>query len=660
MNRVLGLDVSFYQNEPDTVQGINFQKMQEAGDFVIIRAGQNLWPDPDFKFNWQESKKAGIPRGSYWFYDSRVDPKTQAEIWFELMNKDLGELPLFADFEERFKGKYSGWRKWYDFLERMRSLVGDKEIGIYTAYYYWTDNAPNSITQASNLEYFHQYPLWVAHYGVEEPRIPKPWKKDEWLFWQFSEVGNGKAFGVESKSIDLNYFNGEESDFKERFPSPETVPVPEPEPQPVPLPSGEGNSQQRYYVNTASLRVRKGPGLLFDTIGYLSLGDVVEEISSTADRTWLQIRSETGLIGWCFSEYLQNIDKQPGTPPPSETIDFWYKTAVDELSVHAEPAFNSPIIGTLYRDDIVPILGDMTDDGWGQIQRVDGLTGWCKRISFTPISQAHPEIIYQRLSPGIIYVRKEITKPRKAVAHFVNIFLDKENCEFLVTPADSNGILCARTTSQFLGEFDMNIAINGDAYSYLSAARQLNNNPNACGDYVRPNGFAASRGAIYSRRRGPTLFIDRKNRMSMLPQGSVYNAISGNHVLVLGGKTRRDFPEERPAARSAIGISKDAGVIMFMVVDGNQPDMSEGLTTRELASLLVEVGAWSALSMDGGGSSTLVIKGFDGKPKVINSPIDKDIPGTERAVANHLGVQVTIKRDGLSFVPKLTLARKSN
>ena len=306
MSRVLGLDISFYQNEPDTLQGIDFQKMRTGGDFVIIRAGQNIWPDPDFKFNWVEARKSGLPRGSYWFYDSRIDPKRQAEIWFELMNGDLGELPLFADFEERYKGQYGGWRKWYDFLERLRSLAGNKEMGIYTAYYYWTEHAPNPITQAANLEYFHQYPLWIANYGVEEPRVPRPWKHEEWLFWQFSELGNGKAFGVESKGIDLNYYNGDLAAFKSRFPAPDPLP-PQTSPGSFPLPASE-YPQKEYYVSTTSLRIRQGPGMLFDTIGYLSLGDVVEEVGSTSDRTWLQIQRENGLIGWCFGEYLRTTE----------------------------------------------------------------------------------------------------------------------------------------------------------------------------------------------------------------------------------------------------------------------------------------------------------------------------------------------------------------
>ena len=144
MGNAIGPDVSFYQDEPTTPEQIDFVKMKKSADFVIIRAGQNLWPDSDFKYNWAEAKKARLPRGSYWFYDSRADPKRQAELWVDLLAGDLGELPLFADFEDAYGGQYAGWRKWYDFLERLKELVGQKEIAIYTAFYYWRDNAPSA------------------------------------------------------------------------------------------------------------------------------------------------------------------------------------------------------------------------------------------------------------------------------------------------------------------------------------------------------------------------------------------------------------------------------------------------------------------------------------------------------------------------------------
>ena len=104
MRKIIGPDVSFYQDDPGTPQEINFERMNQAADYVIIRAGQNLWIDSDFRNNWRRAKEAGLPRGSYWFYDSRADPKQQAELWVNAMGGDFGELPLFLDLEEATVG----------------------------------------------------------------------------------------------------------------------------------------------------------------------------------------------------------------------------------------------------------------------------------------------------------------------------------------------------------------------------------------------------------------------------------------------------------------------------------------------------------------------------------------------------------------------------
>ena len=221
--------------------------------------------DPDFSQNWRDAKTVGLPRGSYWFYDSRADPQEQARLWATLMKDDMGEMPLFADIEETYKGEFAGWENWKLFLESLKSLVGQKEIGIYTAYYYWVDNAPNAITQAGDSEYFHRYPLWIANYGVDTPLVPKPWNADEWLLWQFTAMGDGISYGVESAEIDLNYFNGDAQTFADRF----NVPVPQ---DPTP-PEATG---KRYVVNAGALYVRQGPGTNYKTVGYLQRNDIVE------------------------------------------------------------------------------------------------------------------------------------------------------------------------------------------------------------------------------------------------------------------------------------------------------------------------------------------------------------------------------------------------
>lgn len=77
--------------------------------------------------------------------------------------------------------------------------------------------------------------------------------------------------------------------------------------------------------------------------------------------------------------------------------------------------------------------------------------------------------------------------------------------------------------------------------------------------------------------------------------------------------------------RTAVGLRDDA--LIWVVVDGRQPGYSEGMTLDELAQFLLNAGCKDALNLDGGGSSTLFVRG-----RVVNRPSD----GRERPIANAL------------------------
>ena len=128
-------------------------------------------------------------------------------MWLDILGGNFGSMGLWADFEDNYKGLWSGWRHWYTFMEEVKRLAPSAKLGVYTAYYYWVQNTISVGIPAASLEYFKQYPLWVANYNVTRPLIPKPWT--DWLLWQYTEKGDGKPYGVASANIDLNHYKGD-------------------------------------------------------------------------------------------------------------------------------------------------------------------------------------------------------------------------------------------------------------------------------------------------------------------------------------------------------------------------------------------------------------------------------------------------------------------
>ncbi len=89
--------------------------------------------------------------------------------------------------------------------------------------------------------------------------------------------------------------------------------------------------------------------------------------------------------------------------------------------------------------------------------------------------------------------------------------------------------------------------------------------------------------------------------------------------------------------RTAVGIGQGGKRLFIAVIDGRQTGYSAGMSLRETATLLRDMGARDAINLDGGGSSAMVIRdaGAPGMQRVVNKP--SDAVG-ERPVANALAV----------------------
>jgi hypothetical protein len=132
---------------------------------------------------------------------------------------------------------------------------------------------------------------------------------------------------------------------------------------------------------------------------------------------------------------------------------------------------------------------------------------------------------------------------------------------------------------------------------------------------------------------GTSVFV----RFALTPDwAGVADALGGGPVLVRNGKpvfrANEAFTLDQTGhrhPRSAVGQLAN-GRVMLVAVDGRQRGYSVGMTSFELALLMVRLGAVSASGLDGGGSTTMAFEGA-----LLNRPSD---PAGERAVAESLNV----------------------
>lgn len=195
MDKTLGCDISKWQGVVD------FEKMRAAGaQFIFVRASQALASDPAFAENWKRARQAGLLRGAYHYLDWTKSIGDQARFFSSLLMDDPGELPPVLDYEERHGApkREIAWSSATAFLRMVEAALAKKPM-LYTGIGYMADFGP----QTADLQ---PWPLWVAHWGVQEPKLPRGWQT--WEFWQFTDRGDGRKFGCQSAQVDLNYFNG--------------------------------------------------------------------------------------------------------------------------------------------------------------------------------------------------------------------------------------------------------------------------------------------------------------------------------------------------------------------------------------------------------------------------------------------------------------------
>lgn len=123
------------------------------------------------------------------------------------------------------------------------------------------------------------------------------------------------------------------------------------------------------------------------------------------------------------------------------------------------------------------------------------------------------------------------------------------------------------------------------------------------------------------------------------PASDVRTAVSGFTFILRAGKP---CPQKRKDTachpRTFFGLSQDRKTLYLVTVDGRQAGYSEGVTLKEGSELLRRLGAYDAINMDGGGSTTMVLV-RENKPEHVNRPSGGIWPiRLARTVGNNLGI----------------------
>jgi hypothetical protein len=171
--------------------------------------------------------------------------------------------------------------------------------------------------------------------------------------------------------------------------------------------------------------------------------------------------------------------------------------------------------------------------------------------------------------------------------------------------------------------------VNGDFFSIRST--------------YMPSGLCIKEGRVirensshrpYSAFTTDGKYIICDGKLDKVALNSLQLAVGGSHVIVKNGKAYEvDHNSDFGATshpRTLSGVKED-GTILFVVIDGRQPELSNGAPLYKCAQIMIALGAVDAINHDGGGSSTMVLHSGD-TYETVNSPSD----GNMRAVYNSI------------------------
>lgn len=188
-----GIDVSLWQ------KGFNFAKAKEEGvEFVIIKASQSDYKDPQFENHYANAKAVGLGVGAYHFCTATTvaQAKIEAQTCINIIKGKRFEYPIYLDFENSGNINYSSLDKATN-NAIIKTFCEALEAAGYWAGVYMNHNFYKNVVDGAALS--KRFSFWIASWGSENP-------VENAKMWQFGGETNvlrsNKIAGV---TCDQNY-----------------------------------------------------------------------------------------------------------------------------------------------------------------------------------------------------------------------------------------------------------------------------------------------------------------------------------------------------------------------------------------------------------------------------------------------------------------------
>ena len=230
-----------------------------------------------------------------------------------------------------------------------------------------------------------------------------------------------------------------------------------------------------------------------------------------------------------------------------------------------------------------------------------------EEITWTPISEKHDISYYRFENPDF-----------PLIYHIVKINLQDEDLEITGYPSDPDTpkVYKSKRTQRFAAESDSLIAINASPFSGKSGKWDLIAKLGSTRQIVGVHTINGTQLSVPNQSYAALSFTktstgwNAKIIRSQTPQALENAAFAfGGFYVILEHGVEQTFRAANHDSRTAAGISSNGDYLFILVVEGEKPSQSEGLSYQQCARILKKMGCSDALEFDGGGSTQLCING---------------------------------------------------
>ena len=231
-------------------------------------------------------------------------------------------------------------------------------------------------------------------------------------------------------------------------------------------------------------------------------------------------------------------------------------------------------------------------------------------LGFSFIENSEKDFIWENLTEGVFISHIKYEK-YPLIVHAVKIDLTNPKLKVVVTEPqlfNDKGLVKRETTLSFARRHNTMIALNAAFFNVRSFLFSLSGEPIGIHIHKKRNLSKPffKYGALCFLDDNSAFIIESQNTEDI--KADIEYAVSGNRIILKNGIPIITNISKKEDSRTCVGLADGGKTLYLFFAEGENKKKSRGITYDQAHFFMKKLGAQDAIHLDGGGSSSLIIK----------------------------------------------------